>query len=108
MPALPRRRWFRYSLRTMLVVVTVFAVWLGWELKFVRERKAFLDWTIEERHIIRFTHFDGPAPAVPFWRRWLGDAPVQSVMLPHGSSEADLIRAQSLFPEAFEIGIEDH
>ena len=31
-PAQPRRPSFRYSLRTMFVVVTVFALWLGWEL----------------------------------------------------------------------------
>jgi hypothetical protein len=26
----PKRRWFQFSLRTMFVVVTVFACWLGW------------------------------------------------------------------------------
>ena len=39
-----RRRWFRlaFSLRTLFVVVTGFAVWLGWNAQIVRERKAVL------------------------------------------------------------------
>src|SRR5262245_27650401 len=27
----PRRRWFSVSLRTLLVLVTVLAIWLGWQ-----------------------------------------------------------------------------
>ena len=32
-----RRRWFQFGLGTMLLLVTVFAVWLGWELSYIRE-----------------------------------------------------------------------
>ena len=38
----PKRRWFRFSLRTLFVVVTVCCVWLGWQLHIVRERQAML------------------------------------------------------------------
>ena len=38
----PKRSWFSFSLRTMFVLVTIFGVWLGWQRKFVRERKAVL------------------------------------------------------------------
>jgi hypothetical protein len=38
----PNRRWFRYSLRTLFIVVTIFGIWFGWNLKTVRERKAVL------------------------------------------------------------------
>jgi hypothetical protein len=33
-------RFFRYSLRTLLVLVTVFCVWLGWQANIVHKRKA--------------------------------------------------------------------
>jgi hypothetical protein len=38
----PKRRWFSYSLRTLFVVVTVFACWLGYQLNWIRERHALL------------------------------------------------------------------
>ena len=38
----PKRRWFSYSLRTMFAVVTVLCVWLGYELKWIRQRRAIV------------------------------------------------------------------
>lgn len=38
----PKRRWFRFSLRTLFVVVTVFCSWLGYELNWIRERHELL------------------------------------------------------------------
>jgi hypothetical protein len=35
-PSPADRRWFQYSLRTLFIIVTVFAVWLGWELSIIR------------------------------------------------------------------------
>jgi hypothetical protein len=35
-------RWFRFSLRTLFVLFTVLAVWLGWNAQHVHERKAIL------------------------------------------------------------------
>jgi hypothetical protein len=42
---LPRRRWFQFGLRTMFVVVTLFAMalaWVGYSLNWVRQRQRFL------------------------------------------------------------------
>jgi hypothetical protein len=39
--AKPRRRWFRFSLRTLLIAVTLLCVWLGYETtQAVRQRRA--------------------------------------------------------------------
>jgi hypothetical protein len=38
----PKRRWFRYSLRMLFVLVTVVCCWLGYELNWIRQRHAFL------------------------------------------------------------------
>ena len=38
----PRRRWFQFGLRTLFVLTTLVALWLAWELSFIRERQAWL------------------------------------------------------------------
>ena len=38
----PHRRWFRFSLRSLFVAVTLFACWLGWNWRQVRERDSLL------------------------------------------------------------------
>ena len=35
-------RWFRFSLRTFFVVLTLFGVWLGMQWKWIRDRRAYL------------------------------------------------------------------
>ena len=39
----PRRRWFRFGLRTMFVVVTIFSLVFGWHVQRVRERAHLLE-----------------------------------------------------------------
>jgi len=38
----PNRRWFRFSLRTLLVATTIIAVWLGVQVKWIRDRHEIL------------------------------------------------------------------
>jgi len=38
----PKRRWFRWSLRTMFVVVTVCG-WIGYQLNWIRQRHEFIE-----------------------------------------------------------------
>jgi hypothetical protein len=38
----PKGRWFRFSLRTLFVVVTVFGCWMGYEVNWIRQRRALL------------------------------------------------------------------
>jgi hypothetical protein len=112
-PSTTGRSWLSFRLRTLLVLVTVVGLVLGWELKFVRERQA---WKRSHAALIRqiepvpvgtetktgvavLAH--ATASGVPFWRRWLGDAPVSSIVLPEGAT--DHKNVQRLFPEA-ELG----
>ena len=38
-PPARKWRWFRFSLRTFLLVVTVLCVWLGWKINAAREQR---------------------------------------------------------------------
>ena len=45
----PRRRWFRFSLRMLLVMVTTVGVLLGWlgvQLKWIHDRHKALEWLL--------------------------------------------------------------
>src|SRR5690242_12542980 len=46
----PNRRWLRFSIRTLLVAVTIFCVWLGWQVSIVRERTRALAELRQEGH----------------------------------------------------------
>ena len=35
----PKRRWLRFSVRTLLAAVTIVCLWLGWQVSIVQERK---------------------------------------------------------------------
>ena len=40
--ARPRRRWFQFRLMSLFLLTTLVAIWLAWELNFIRERQAWL------------------------------------------------------------------
>ena len=109
----PKRRWFRFSLRTLFVVVTIFGVWLGWQLKIVRERKALLaemggeQPTLEEMEAdpsgqdrLSATRFQ--YARVPLYRRLLGDKsyPDLAFAVQAATSSPLLERIERAFPES--------
>ena len=116
------RRWFRFSMRTMLILVTGlsgFLGWLGWELKYVRERQQWIlanqalirpmdpiraGWSKEgeptydtTRSVVDGVYLRARTDGVPSWRIWLGDEPVPSIVLPVDSRDHERVKA--LFPE---------
>jgi len=103
MTAAPRRRWFRFSLRTLFAVVTVFAVfgWFGWNLHQVREREGLLA-SLSSRGAMfgRNTSGTPPKPLPLVWTL-LGAKPIGVIQVPDSAfTEDDLHRIATLFPEA--------
>lgn len=112
----PRPRWFRFSLRTMLVVITALCCYLGWESSIVRARKALLkelqlnpaftvvtaeEWT--RRYPSGGHPSDQPPRSVSWVRRGLGDQAIQEVgyySYYAESRQVDLARIRRVFPEA--------
>lgn len=107
------RRWFRFSLRTLLVLVTLVACWLGWESSVVRHRQAIRK-EFDAKPGIDFTTADSslwsyppgtakPRASVPLVRRLLGDEPIQEIWMArwfNQISDADVARLTKAFPEA--------
>ncbi len=99
-PKPPRFR-FRFGLRTLFVLLTLSAVFLGWNVHQVREREKLLR-SISVRGAM-FGSINSGQPQQPLPLVWslLGATPVGFIEVPSGIfSEYDLHRLKTLFPEA--------
>jgi hypothetical protein len=80
----PKRRWLSFSVRTMLIAVTIFCVWLAWNVSIVRERHAALQFIRDHGgEAVSFIDTKPPPgfyyPRVSAFRRWLGDTEIMFV-----------------------------
>ncbi len=93
---------FQFGLRTLLVVVALFAAvggYVGLEYRIVQERKAFLGshvWILYRDAAALGMAKTKPSDPLPIVRRWLGDEGVFWLHI----SPAEEERAKELFPEA--------
>jgi hypothetical protein len=95
----PKRRWFSYSLRTLFALVTVFGVWLGWNLHQVRERGRVLA-EFPTQHS-SFADYSNDTHQLPLTWRLLGAEPISAFGFDsRGMSDADCRYIERLFPEA--------
>src|SRR5262245_26702937 len=66
-PVLPKRRWFRFSLRTFLLVITALALWLGWKFGEAREQRRVVAELIGLDVQYDFSDYFGGSPPEPAW-----------------------------------------
>jgi hypothetical protein len=104
MRLLPTRRWLRFSIRTLLITVTIFCVWLGWQVSIVRERKGLRAQTESRIRIADELAFqpglNGPRSYVlPWYRHWLGDMGVKWIIADQ-ISEDEFDQLVRVFSEA--------
>ena len=104
----PRRRWFRFSLRTFFVLLTIFCVWLGVQVKWIRDRHEALQLhdsisvdfyggiIVEGGGSRMISH--SPKAKAPWGIRIFGEAGVGTILV--DPPETDYSRLTALFPEA--------
>ncbi len=120
----PKRRWFRFSLRTLLVITALFGVWLGYNVNWMRQRREFIvrhnaifqaygeDWRAGELHT-DFLRRQYPRAVRAPWPLWLfGEPGVVRVNVAQVGEEPGAVYsddyeafqdAKRLFPEALNI-----
>ena len=91
-------RWFRYSLRTFFVLVTVFCVWLGAQVKWISDRRDAREWI---KPYGRINDATGRYARAPWSIRILGENSVQSISLDVRLSRAQIHELAELFPECY-------
>jgi hypothetical protein len=72
-----KRRWFQFRLRTLLLLVTVFAVWFGWLAHQARQQKETVAWVREMEGTVYYDYevdedgqpIDDAKPPGPKWLR---------------------------------------
>jgi hypothetical protein len=104
-PPKRKRRWYQFSLRSLMIVVMLLAIpcwWVAKQKKLVDERRAMLtriekvyhgNWYIEQLP-------SGLSSAVPGLRRLLGDQGVGMISLPIEADPEIYPVIHALFPEA--------
>ncbi len=101
MEANASKRLLRFRLRTLLVLVTLVAIWLGWNVNQLRKRDQMLRYLTSQGAVIQKGGPTKPWKSMPFAWSLLGAEPVSAIQLPnHKFSDVDLPHIETWFPEA--------
>jgi hypothetical protein len=92
----PKRRWFRFGLRTLFVVMTLSGCWLGYHLNWIRERHAYLG---NSAAVV-----SRGSAAAPLSLRMLGEDGITSVTVAGWAANRNPAYARRLFPESKVFG----
>ena len=93
----PQRRWYQFSLRSFFVVITLFGIWLGWELYWFKTRH---DWLAAKNYLAAFPAAGARKVPHPQLVIALFRQEAISQILLDNASEAEVARVRRLFPEA--------
>ena len=102
----PRRRWYRFSLRTMLVLVSLVCVtcgYVGWALNWKRQRHVFLESHPKCLYSVPSQDWPAPWPLRLFGE--VGIIHIQMQLVPGRKEELKELKARTeevkrLFPES--------
>jgi len=99
--AKPKRRWFRFSLRTLFALVMIIGTWLGYHVNWIRQRHAFaaqyMPTLPSRRAEYNWVSFSvGYAQPPPWSLRLFGEEYCPPLEFPR----SEVQRFNELFPEA--------
>jgi hypothetical protein len=93
----PTRRWFQFGITSLFLLTALVAIWLAWELPYIRQRQA---WVRENPARLEPNQNEPPRVArIPWWRTMLGDEPVTWISSDYWSDD-ERATVSTLFPEA--------
>jgi hypothetical protein len=97
----PKRRWLRYRIETLLIVVTLTCVWLGWRASIVPERKALLQ-LLQDRQcrVDRWTQTTEEPEPIAAYRKLLGDFAIARICYSDRVTYVEHQRIKRAYPEA--------
>src|SRR6516225_11601987 len=99
----------RFRLRTLMIVVTLFAVipcgYVEWQAKIVKDRVAAVNeirgiggMIVGAEGLPRSALVPGVDYSIPFLRRWLGDHAVFLIIYKRGITDDEIRRLRNIFP----------
>lgn len=112
MPSPSSPRWLRFSLRALLVIITLLCIWLARETQIVRTRKKLREaaagkvvfQTAREFEMMPIMYAIGveppPTAKIFFVREWLGDEAIQGIWICHPENRELGEKLRRAFPEA--------
>ena len=102
-----RYRWLRYSIRTLLLAVTIVCLWLGWTVPWARQRQQAREWLYAHGGFLSDhpTYTPPDHRLAPWGMGLIGESGVADLFLDQQHlKEPELIpaarRMRKLFPEA--------
>jgi hypothetical protein len=97
----PNRRW-SFTLRTLFVMVTVFGIWLGYQMNWIRQRERAIEDGEVGLIIGAGPNIPHPTPQPPPWTLRLFGAQANygyGFVTSPDATDAELERLRALFPE---------
>jgi hypothetical protein len=96
----PKRRWFRFSLKWLLIAVTTIALWLGWNEYQLHQREAVEKYITSQGGVLNLGPPEHPWKRLPITWRLLGAKSVQFIHARGIADEGNREQTRASFPEA--------
>jgi hypothetical protein len=96
-----KKRWFRFSLRSLFVTFTILAIWLGWNVHLVQQRALTEKFLVSHKAQVIYGVPKRPWRPLPLSWRLMGVRPVETILANWNTfDDEDRTNIKAAFPEA--------